>query len=158
MKHVFNKNVLALLILGTTCLSTGAQAITQDIIVTATVQAVVEFDNLPSTITIDDFSNSGESVTNIKFKGNTNAKVKVSVADANREDDKLSLTEQTEQGGKNKVLMNVKLNETPLKNGVAQLDTVNSEDTTKLHLIPEKTSATKAGKYQGKLTISVEPV
>ncbi|HEM8722225.1 TPA: hypothetical protein U2Q84_004464 [Enterobacter hormaechei] len=160
MKHVFYKNVLALLILGTTCLSTGAQAVTQDITVTATVVGTVEFDGVVSDITIDDFSKSGEQVTDIKFKGNTNAKVKVTVTGPNLDGDRLSLTEQTARDEKNKVSMDVKLNETPLKGGVAQVDNVAPGETTKLHLTPERTSATnaKAGQYQGKLTISVEPV
>ncbi|KLR21066.1 hypothetical protein ABR28_15570 [Enterobacter hormaechei subsp. hoffmannii] len=158
MKHVFNKNVLALLILGTTCLSTGAQAATQEITVTATVVGTVEFDGVASDITIDDFSKSGDKVTEIKFKGNTNAKVKVAVAGANLDGNRLSLTEQTARSEKNKVLMDVKLNETPLEDGEALVDNVAPGAITKLHLTPVKTDSQSAGKYRGVLSISVEPV
>src|SRR5690606_37999198 len=103
MKHIFNKSVLALLILGSAGLSVGAQAapVTKDITITATVAADITFDVISETMELKDFKSGATATQKIKFKGNSNAKVKVTVQPDYLDGGKLALKEEGE-GAKGK--------------------------------------------------------
>lgn len=155
MKHVFNNNVLVLLILGSAGLSTVAQAAETaqaQVHVTATVAANVTLKPI-NNIEIANFS-EGDNKTDIKFTGNSNATVKVEVAEANRSGDKFAL-KQKGDGKTGVALMNVTLGSKPLKDGVAEVEQVAPETPTTLSLTAVRDDKLQAGIYEGNLTISV---
>lgn len=161
MKHVFNKNVLALLILGTAGLATGAQAapVTQDITVTATVVGTIAFDGLQSTMALADFKDGATATQKVKFKGNTNANVSVTVNGDNLKNGRLALKQQGE-GNTDTAEVDVKLGDKAIDatKGKADVANVAPGAETALTLTAVAGQKPKAGTYTGTLTVSIEPV
>lgn len=154
MKRIFNKNILALLVLASAGLTSTAQAASETtVIVRATVAEKFEVEVQPE-MDIDSASGKGDFDINVKsnLAGSTNkAKVTVSADAKNVEADKLVLAD-----GANKLKVDVKLGGQAFTGGSASVNDAVVGTPVKLHLQTVADAGQKAGTYTGHLTVKVD--